>query len=215
MIDSMKKNIILITGLLVTVAVLFVHATESLEEQSGYVIGDLASDFSLPNVDGKNVSLSDYNSAKGFIVVFTCNTCPYAKLYESRIIDLDKKYANKGFPVIAINPNDISQKPEDSMEEMIKRSTDKGYTFPYLRDDSQKIAMAYGATKTPHVYVLNKEGKGEYRVAYIGAIDDSPREIADVREKYVEDAIDALLTGKSPSVTEKRAIGCTIKWKES
>jgi len=212
----MKKTFTVVTGLLVTVAVLFVHATESLEfeEGAGYAVGDFASDFALPNVDGKTVSMKDFSSAKGFIVTFTCNTCPYAKLYENRIIELDKKFRSKGYPVIAINPNDVGQKPEDGMEEMIKRSNEKGYTFPYLRDDSQEVAKKYGATKTPHIYLLNKEGNG-FRVEYIGAIDDSPREEADVRERYVEDAIMALLVGKKPEITEKRAIGCTIKWKES
>ena len=192
------------------VAVLFMNASEPV---AGYGVGDYAADFKLPNVDGKTVSMSDYSSAKGFIIVFTCNTCPYAKAYESRIMDLDKKYASKGFPVIAINPNDVSQQPGDSMDEMKKRSGDKGYTFPYVRDDSQEVAKAFGATKTPHVYVLNKEAAGKYKVEFIGAIDDSPNDPSDVSETYVEDAIDAVMAGKSPSVAEKRAIGCTIKWK--
>lgn len=209
----MKNTFTIITGLLVTVAVLFVNATETMDD-NGYEVGDLASDFSLNNVNGNKVALSDYSSAKGFIVVFTCNTCPYAKLYESRILALDSKYSSKGFPVIAINPNDVAKQPGDSMEEMVARAKEKGYKFPYLRDDSQEVAMAYGASKTPHVFVLNKEGR-DLRVEYIGAIDDSPREEADVREKYVEDAVDALLSGKKPTVTSKRAIGCTIKWKES
>jgi len=209
----MKKTFIMITGLLVTVAVLFVNATETIDE--GYEVGDEAKDFSLQNVDGSTVSMANYKSAKGFIVVFTCNTCPYANLYEKRVIDLDKKYRAKGFPVIAINPNDVDKQPGDSMDEMKARSDERSYTFPYLRDDSQEIARTYGAAKTPHVYVLNKESDGKLRVEYIGAIDDSPREEADVREKYVEDAVDALLAGKKPTVTTKRAIGCTIKWKDA
>lgn len=213
MTKPMKKTFLIITGLLVTVAVLFVNANQSL--QNGYEVGDYATDFTLKNVDGKSVSLADYKNAKGYIVVFTCNTCPYAKLYEQRIISLDKKYRPKGFPVVAINPNDISQQPGDSMEEMKTRSSEKGFSFPYLRDDSQQVAKAYGATKTPHLYVLNKEADGKLRVEYIGAIDDSPREEGDVRERYVEDAVDALLSGKKPSVTSKRAIGCTIKWKDA
>lgn len=213
MIKPMKKTFIIITGLLVTVAVLFVNATDS--QQQGYDVGDYASDFKLTSVDGKTVSLADYKDAKGYIVVFTCNTCPYAKLYEQRILALDKKYRPKGFPVVAINPNDVSQQPGDSMEDMKSRSSEKGYTFPYLRDDSQQVAKAYGASKTPHLYVLNKESDGKLKVEYIGAIDDSPREEGDVRERYVEDAVNALLSGKKPSVTSKRAIGCTIKWKDA
>jgi peroxiredoxin len=211
MSTNMKKTFILITGVLAVAAVLFVNASEPVP---GYGIGDYATDFKLPNVDGKEVSLAYYTNAKGFVVVFTCNTCPYAKAYESRIIDLDKKYAGKGFPVVAINPNDVEKQPGDSMEEMKKRAESQGYSFPYLRDDSQEVAKAYGATKTPHVYVLNKEG-GRYRIEFIGAIDNSPNDAGDASEKYVEDAIDALLDGNKPTVTEKRAIGCTIKWKSS
>lgn len=213
MSEPMKKTFVIITGLLVTVAVLFVSATDSV--QAGYDVGDYATDFELKDVNGELVSLSDYKNAKGFLVVFTCNTCPYAKLYEDRIIALDKKYRSKGFPVIAINPNDVSKQPGDSMEEMKARSSEKNYTFPYLRDDSQEVTSAYGASKTPHLYVLNKESNGKLKVEYIGAIDDSPREPGDVRERYAEDAVDALLKGKKPEVTNKRAIGCTIKWKDS
>ncbi|MBV6647667.1 MAG: thioredoxin family protein [Cyclobacteriaceae bacterium] len=209
----MKKTFLLGTGLLVVVAVLLSSSTSSLSEGLG--VGDYASDFKLPNVDGKTVSLTDFADAKGFIVVFTCNTCPYAKMYEKRVIELDKKYSSKGFPVVAINPNDVNQQPGDTMDEMVKRAREKGYTFPYLRDDSQKVAGSYGATKTPHVYVLSKENAEKYKIEYIGAIDDSPREAEDVTERYVEDAVNALLKGESPTITTKRAIGCTIKWKAS
>ncbi|MFY0607520.1 MAG: thioredoxin family protein [Cyclobacteriaceae bacterium] len=208
----MKKSLLIVAGVLVTVTVLAISAMDTMEE-AGYEVGDYVEDFNLPNVDGKYVSLSGDASAKGYIVVFTCNTCPYAKLYEDRIIALDKKYRSKGYPVVAINPNDINKQPDDSMEKMKMRSQDKKYTFPYLRDDSQDVARKFGATKTPHVYVLNKES-GKFKVEFIGAIDDSPREAADVSERYVEDAIDALMSGKKPTVTSKRAIGCTIKWKD-
>lgn len=207
---TMKRTFILVLGVMAVVAVLFINASEP---EAGYGVGDYAADFKLPNTNGKMVSMSDYNNAKGFIVVFTCNTCPYAKAYESRIIDLDKKYAEKGFPVIAINPNDVSQQPGDSMDEMKKRASNKGYTFPYLRDDSQEVTKAFGASKTPHVYVLNKESGEKYKVEFIGAIDNSPNDPSDVSETYVEDAINAILSGSKPKVTEKRAIGCTIKWK--
>ncbi|WP_089355607.1 thioredoxin family protein [Ekhidna lutea] len=206
----MKRTFILLVGVMAVVAVLFMNASEPV---AGYDVGDYAKDFKLPNIDGKMVSMSDYSDAKGFVVIFTCNTCPYAKAYESRIVDLDKKYAAQGFPVIAINPNDVSQQPGDTMDEMKKRAKNKGYTFPYLRDDSQEVAKAFGATKTPHVYVLSKEANDKYKVEFIGAIDNSPNDPSDVSETYVEDAIDAVMAGKSPEITEKRAIGCTIKWK--
>ena len=209
MSKSMKRTFTLLIGVLAVVAVLFMNASRPVP---GYGVGDYAADFELPNVDGKMVSLSNYDNAKGFVVIFTCNTCPYAKAYESRIIALDKEYAAKGFPVIAINPNDINKQPGDTMEEMQKRSKSKGYGFPYLRDDSQSVAKAFGATKTPHVYVLNKEASGKYRVEFIGAIDDSPNDPNDVSDTYVENAINSLLKGEKPAVTEKRAIGCTIKW---
>jgi peroxiredoxin len=179
----------------------------------GYKVGDTARDFSLKNVDGKNVSLSDMKSAKGFIVVFTCNHCPFAQAYEQRIMDLDKKYASKGFPVIAINPNDPVAVPDDSYENMIKRSNEMKYTFPYLIDETQKIAAAYGATRTPHVYILSKE-KDKLIVKYIGAIDNNSEDASKADKKYVEDALAEILSGKPVSLTETKAIGCTIKWKQ-
>ena len=186
------------------------YAFSSLNDGKGYQIGDIATDFKLPNVDGKMVSLSDYKDAKGYIIIFTCNTCPYAQAYEDRIIDLDKKYAVKGYPVIAIMPNNPKSKPGDSMEAMQAKSKEKGFTFPYLMDEGQKIYPQYGATKTPHVYVLEKTKKGN-QVKYIGAIDDNYQDTDAVNIKYVENAVDALLSGKEITITETRAIGCSIK----
>ncbi|MFD2566046.1 thioredoxin family protein [Pseudotenacibaculum haliotis] len=176
----------------------------------GYKVGDVATDFKLENIDGKMVSLSDYSKAKGFIVVFTCNTCPYSVANEDRIIALDKKYKKKGYPVIAINPNDPAAKKGDDMASMKVRAKEKGFTFPYLFDKGQKVYPKYGATKTPHVYILRKDGKKNI-VEYIGAIDNSSRDASRVTEKYVEDAVDALLKGKKPAKTYTRAIGCSIK----
>ncbi len=178
--------------------------------QSGYQVGDAIEDFSLKNIDGNMVSLADYKDAKGFIITFTCNTCPYANMYEERIIDLDKKYASKGYPVIAIMPNNTDVKPGDSFEEMQKRAKDKGYTFPYLIDAKQTIYPKFGATKTPHNYVVQKTENGTI-VRYIGAIDDNYQDANAVNQKYVENAVDALLNGKEIEVTETKAIGCTIK----
>lgn len=182
----------------------------STTDEGGYKIGDVATDFSLENIDGRMVSLSDYKDAKGFIVVFTCNTCPYAVAYEDRVEALNKKYADKGYPVIAIMPNNTDVKPGDSMEEMKARAKAKGFTFPYLMDEGQKIYPQYGATKTPHVYLLEKTKKGNI-VKYIGAIDDNYKDASAVKTKYVENAVDALLKGKDIEVKETRAIGCTIK----
>ena len=178
-----------------------------------YTIGDIATDFKLINVDDRYVSLSDFKQAKGFIVIFTCNHCPYAKAYEDRIIALDKKYKPLGYPVIAINPNDPLVQPQDSMDEMKIRAKEKGFTFPYLLDEGQKIYPKYGATKTPHVFILKKE-KSNNIVKYIGAIDNNYEDPTDVNHYYVEDAVNALL--KNQEVKEKKtvAIGCTIKVKK-
>jgi peroxiredoxin len=177
---------------------------------TGYEVGDIATDFKLKNIDGNMVSLADYKDAKGYIVIFTCNTCPYAVQYEDRIIALDKKYADKGFPVVAIMPNNPSVQPGDSMEAMKGRAASKGFTFPYLFDEGQKIYPQYGATKTPHVYLLEKTEKGNV-VRYIGAIDDNYKDADAVNTKYVEEAVDALMIGKEIKETKTRAIGCSIK----
>ncbi|MCW5907510.1 MAG: thioredoxin family protein [Chitinophagales bacterium] len=180
---------------------------------TGYEVGSKASDFKLKNIDDKELSLADFKDAKGFIVVFTCNHCPYSKKYESRLVALDKKCKKKGYPVIAINPNDEVSHPEDSFEKMKERAKEKGFTFPYLRDETQTVAAAYGAAKTPHVYILQKSGT-DYIVKYIGAIDDNSDNEKQVKEKYVENAVDNLLAGKDPEPSTTKAIGCSIKWKK-
>jgi len=177
--------------------------------KEGYEVGDTAVDFKLKNVDGKMVSLADYKNAKGFILIFDCNTCPYSKAYNERIIALNKKYSAAGYPVLAINPNDPSKSSGDSFDEMVKLAKKKGYDFPYLADESQSVAKSFGATNTPHVFVLTKELK----IAYIGAIDDNARKAEGVTKKYVEAAVDALIAGKAVSTTKTKAIGCGIKWK--
>lgn len=179
----------------------------------GYKIGDKAMDFSLKNVDGKMVSMSNYSDAKGFVVIFSCNHCPYVIAYEDRIIDLHKKYAPKGYPVIAINPNNPEVQPQDSYEKMIERANEKNFPFAYLFDQGQKVYPIYGATKTPHVYLLNKKGN-DLIVEYIGTIDNNYRDASQVTETYLADAIDALLAGEKPRITETKAIGCTIKVKK-
>lgn len=183
---------------------------EEIAEEDGYSVGDMATDFSLKNIDDQMVSLADYEDAKGFIVTFTCNHCPYAVAYEDRIIALDAKYKDQGYPVIAINPNNPEVMEDDSFEKMKVRAEEKGFTFPYLLDDGQTIFPQYGAKKTPHIYVLEKTEEGN-RVAYIGAIDDNYEDAEAVTERYVEDAVDALLNGEQPEVTETVAIGCSIK----
>lgn len=199
-----------IIGLLALVLSLGAFSGKMVTEDAGYGIGDTATDFSLKNIDGSMVSLSNYEEAKGFLVIFTCNTCPYAVAYEDRIIALDEKYKALGVPVIAINPNNPAAKPGDSFKAMQKRAADKGFTFPYLLDEGQKIYPQYGATRTPHIYLLKKTANGNI-VKYIGAIDDNSNDASKVEEKFVENAVDAMLAGKEIKVTTTRAIGCTIK----
>lgn len=184
-----------------------------VKAQSGYQVGDAAADFKLKDISGKMVSLADFKTAKGFIVVFTCNTCPYAKAYEERIKALNQKYAKAGYPVIAINPNDPEVQPGDSYEKMQERAKQKGFTFPYLADNGQLVTRRFGASRTPHVFVLQKSAKG-YIVQYIGAIDNDTEGINPDKINYVENAVNALSAGKKPEITTTKAIGCTIKSKK-
>jgi len=179
-----------------------------------YEVGDAVSEFKLKNVDGKTVALSNYLSGKGVIVIFDCITCPYSKAYNNRIIALNKKYASQNFPVVAIQPNDPEISPGDSFDEMIKHSKKNNYDFPFLFDETQGVTKNFGATNTPHVFLLVKDGSG-FKVAYIGAIDDNAKDASAVSKKYVEDAVDALLSNKPVPATKTKAMGCTIKWSNS
>lgn len=196
----MKQKFVLI------IAVLF--SITSLAQ--GYKVGDKALNFKLQNIDERMLALSDYENEKGVIVIFTCNHCPYSVAYEDRIIALDKKYKELGFPVVAINPNDPISYPEDSFENMKIRAKEKGFTFPYVFDEDQEIYPVYGAKKTPHVYLLENKNNDFY-VAYIGAIDDNSKDAEAVEETYLANAIDALLDGKKPEPSVTKAIGCSIK----
>ena len=202
----MKKTQTLVLAFVLVIASAFTNSNI----KDGYKVGDIATDFSLKNIDGKMVSLADYNDAKGFIIIFTCNTCPVSVQNEDRILALDKKYKNLGYPVIAINPNNPTVQPGDSYELMKVRAKEKGFTFPYLFDDGQKIFPQYGASATPHAYILQKTKEG-LKVEYIGGIDDSSRNASRVKVKHVENAVDALLKGLPVPLTFTRAIGCSIK----
>lgn len=199
------KKLFFIVLLLVTARV------QSQELPEGYKMGDIVSNFSLMNVDGTYRNLDQYLGSKGIIVIFTCNHCPYSQAYEQRIIDLDQKFAALGYPVIAINPNDAEQEPTDSYPEMVARSAEKGYTFPYLHDVVGDVAMQFGARRTPHVFLLKKEDVG-FKLVYQGAIDDNTEDASKASKKYVEMAIAELEEGKEVSVNTTKAVGCTIKW---
>ena len=196
--------------LLFALSLLTLSTANSPTKVDGYKIGDIATDFSLPNVDGDMVSLGDFKDVKGFIVIFTCNTCPYSVAYEDRIIALDKKYKSRGYPVIAINPNDPAAIEGDELADMKVRAVEKGFTFPYLQDVGQQVYPQYGATKTPHVFVLQKEDEKNI-VRYIGAIDDSSRNPKNVTKRFVEQSVNDLLAGKTLTITRTKAIGCSIK----
>lgn len=175
-------------------------------------VGDKAPDFSLKNVDGKEYSFKNIKDAKGnrpkgFVVVFTCNTCPYAQANEQRLIDLHNKYAPMGYPVVAIQPNNPALKPGDSFEAMKANAKTKGFPFLYLFDDVQEVSPKYGATKTPEVFLVD----ANQIVRYHGAIDDSPRDGESVGQKFVEEAIEAIDAGKDPKTLTSKAVGCGIK----
>lgn len=204
---AMTKTLSFFALALALVVASFTYAPPS----EGYKVGDTAADFKLKNVDGKKLSLADIKDAKGYIVVFTCNSCPYAVAYEDRIIALHQKYAAQGYPVVAINSNDKDVKPDDSYDKMKVRAKEKNFPFAYIYDETQEVAKTFGALKTPHVYVLDKNRT----VRYIGAIDDNSEDAAAVKEKYAENALDALLAGKEIAVKETKAIGCGIKWKKT
>ncbi|MEM1327393.1 MAG: thioredoxin family protein [Bacteroidota bacterium] len=199
------KNTFLFIAALFVGSISFISSTEKY----GLQVGETAPDFELKNVDGKMVSLADFKEAKGFVVNFTCNTCPFAKMYESRVVALQDDLKEKDYVVINIMPNDTDMKPGDSFDEMKKRAKDIGYQY-YLIDEKQEVFPKYGATKTPHVYVLDKD----LTVQYIGAIDDNPQDADAVGVNYVMNAVDAIEKGQSPDPNYTKAIGCGIKVKQ-
>lgn len=182
-------------------------------QSEGYKVGDVVKDFALKNVDNKTVSMADYKDAKGFIVVFTCNTCPVAQAYQDRVAELNASYAAKGYPVIAINPNDAGAVPAESFDKMQALAKGKNFTYPYLLDPDHVVTKQFGASRTPHVFLVNKSDKGNI-VEYIGAIDNDPEGENATKEDYVKNAINNLATGKKPTITTTKAVGCSIKWKK-
>lgn len=183
--------------------------------KDGLQIGDKAPDFKLENTDGLTYGLADIKAAdgsapKGYIVVFTCNTCPYAVAYEDRLVELHNKMAPMGYPVVAIMPNDTEIKPDDNMAAMQMRAKEKAFNFVYLLDAKQSVYPQYGATRTPEIYLLDSE----YILRYTGAIDDNFEDAAAVQKRYLEDAVAALEAGKTPDPAVTKAVGCTIKVKK-
>lgn len=193
---------------------LFPDSTSTIisSEDPGIGVGDKAPHFNLKNVDGKMYALDNLTDAqgekpKGYIIVFTCNTCPFAKANEDRLIDLHHRYAPKGYPVVAIQPNNPAHKPGDSFDAMKQNANDKGFPFLYLFDEGQKVYPAYGATKTPEVFLLD----ADFVLRYHGAIDDNPMHGDQVNEKYLENAIAAVEAGQEPETQTTKSIGCAIQ----
>ena len=188
------------------VALLFMMNYSSLMAQKE------VQDFKLQNTDGNFISLSDYPKAKGFIIVFTCNHCPFAKLYPSRLNDLSKKYESLGVPLIAVSSTDTSIYEEDSYDKMIEKSGEEHFVFPYLYDNYQAIAKNFKAEKTPHAFVIWKLD-GKWMIKYSGAIDDNGASPTLVQQHFVADAVDALLKGKAVKVNETKSLGCQIHFR--
>ncbi len=191
-------------------------AAESMDDYSdGLQIGETAPDFNLKNIDGEMYSLgtikdANGNDPKGYIVTFTCNTCPFAVKYEDRIIELHNDLAPQGYPVVAIMPNDPVVQPGDSFEAMQQRAEDKGFPFLYLMDEGQEIYPQYGAGRTPEIYLLDSDRI----LRYHGAIDDNVDDPDAVTINYVKNAVEAIEDGRTPEPAEVKAIGCTIKVKK-
>ncbi len=213
----MKKYGLILAGLLVGLGA--ITTASGLPDQPAfsaveYRIGDAVTNFRLKNLNGGMVSLSDFSDQKGVIVVFTCNHCPFSKAYEGRIGALHRTFAAQGFPVVVVNPSDPKTHEDDRIEQLSYLAKDKGYPYPYLVDDMQTVARAFGANRTPQAYVLKNTG-GTFTVQYIGTLDDNPQDPANVTKRYVEDAVTNLLAGKPVVITTTKAIGCAIKWKDA
>jgi peroxiredoxin len=179
-------------------------------EKVGTPIGSYAPDFELPGVDGAVHHLARYlERYRAVGVVFICNHCPYVKLYLDRLKHLQTQFHGQGFTLIGLNPNDADQFPEDSFENMQPFVANYQLNFPYLRDVTQDVAMAFGATKTPHIFLLNQQGV----LCYSGAIDDNAQSPEAVKTPYLETAITEVLQGQPISLATTDPIGCSVKWR--
>ena len=181
-------------------------------------LGKPAPDFDLPGVDGKRHRLIDFADARLLVVLFTCNHCPYVIGSEDRTIAFALTHAPQGVRVVAINSNESEQHPTDSFADMVERAHAKGFPFPYLHDETQAVALAYGALRTPHYYLFAKDardptGKGTWVLRYTGRMDDNPRHPGRERTRELVDAVDDLLAGQEPRVPVTNPIGCNVKWK--
>lgn len=181
-----------------------------LMEKTGTAIGSYAPDFELPGVDGSVHHLARYlANHRAIAVVFMCNHCPYVKMYLDRLKQLQVEFQDQGVTLIGINPNDDTQYPDDSFENMKGFAAEQQLNFPYLRDVTQEVAQTFGASRTPEVFLLDQEGI----VRYKGSIDDNPQNPASVQVTYLKDAIAQLLSGAPVTTDPTSAIGCSLKWR--
>ncbi len=165
----------------------------------------------MQNVDDKSFSIADVAGKKGTLVIFSCNACPWVKAWEDRIASVGNAYQDRGVGVIAINSNDPEQNSEDSFEVMKQRAKERGFAFPYVVDMTSEVAAAFGATRTPEIFLFD----GNNELVYHGAIDDNAKEPEKVADEYLVDALEAMLAGKPIPVRQTKAIGCSIKFRES
>ncbi len=180
-------------------------------ESVGTAIGSYAPDFELPGIDGQVHHLARYlERFEAVGVVFICNHCPYVGMYLDRLKQLQTDFQAQGFTIIAINPNDAEQYPDDAFEPMKTFAAAKGLNFPYLRDVTQDVAQTFGAVKTPQAFLLDKQG----RLCYSGAIDDNAQDGQAVTQQYLHSAIEQVLQGQAPSPALTESIGCSVKWRQ-
>ena len=160
-------------------------------------LGQFAPGFDLPATDGRRYSPASFDAARVLVVVFSCNHCPYVTGSEDRMIAFARRYAPQGVAFVAINPNETDNHPTDSFDHMVARAKEKGFPFPYLRDESQEVARAYGALRTPHYYAFDKAPGGGWRLVYTGRMDDNPRNPGKETTHELADAVNALLNNSS------------------
>lgn len=172
-------------------------------------IGDNAPDFSLPATDGKTYSLADFSDAPVLVIAFTCNHCPYVVNSEERILAFDHDYKAQGVQLVCINSNAETTYQDDDFPHMVERARERGFQFPYLHDESQEIALAYGALRTPHYFVFDQQRQ----LRYTGRMDDNPRNPGKETTHELRDAVDVLLKGEQVSTPVTNPIGCNVKWR--
>lgn len=210
LILSTKRLAMLLISALAAVTVFTAGTTAESAAEPALAVGKALPEFQLKNIDGTMIAAGDYRDKRALVVIFSCNHCPYAIAYQDRLIRLQNEYGPQGVQFVLINPNDAKKQPQDSFENMQKRAKEKSYPFPYLHDETQAIARAYGASRTPEAYVFGPDRK----LVYHGRVDDNTEE-KQVRSRDLKDALEMVLAGTPAKIKapETKAFGCTIKWK--